>query len=79
MDTSANQRVGEIVRHMRREKGLTQVTVASSLGVPQSYVSKIETGERCLRLSEVYPYADALGVDVLELVEKVGDNLSATA
>jgi transcriptional regulator with XRE-family HTH domain len=34
------------MREAREAAGLTQASVAASLGRPQSYVSKIESGER---------------------------------
>jgi transcriptional regulator with XRE-family HTH domain len=37
---------------MRRGKGVTQVQLANRLGLPQSYVSKYESGERRLDLIE---------------------------
>ncbi|OUC11911.1 MAG: hypothetical protein B0A82_24695 [Alkalinema sp. CACIAM 70d] len=46
------------LRSARKEAGLTQKEVALRLGVPQSYVSKCESGER--------------RVDVIELVEFAG-------
>ncbi|MBF1331162.1 MAG: XRE family transcriptional regulator, partial [Megasphaera micronuciformis] len=35
------------------------------------FVSKVESGERGLKLGEVYSYAEALGIDVFKLVEAV--------
>lgn len=49
---------------MREGEGLTQVQVAQRLGKPQSYVSKLESSERSLHMSEVFDYADALGIEV---------------
>lgn len=46
----------------RREAvGLTQVELAAALRRPQSYVSKIERGERRLEVVEFIEYARALG------------------
>lgn len=42
----ANQRLRVKLRAARREADLTQVQVARILGKPQSYVSKLEIGER---------------------------------
>ncbi len=47
----------------RQESGLTQVEVAERLGKPQSFVSKIERGERRLDFPEFLRLADALGID----------------
>lgn len=47
----------------RQESGLTQVEVAERLGKPQSFVSKIERGERRLDFPEFIRLADALGID----------------
>lgn len=47
----------------RQESGLTQVEVAERLEKPQSFVSKIERGERRLDFPEFIRLADALGID----------------
>jgi transcriptional regulator with XRE-family HTH domain len=62
------------LRAIRREAGLTQVQVAATLGVPQSFVSKYEAGERRLDVIELGHVAQALGVtvrDVLTRLEEV--------
>lgn len=60
---------------MREERGLTQVQMAESLGKPQSYISKIESGERSLRLPELFGYAEALGMSAQELVGQLEESV----
>ena len=67
----SNRLVGRSLRKLRCDAGLTQVAVAQRLKTPQSFVSKVEIGERGLKLGEVYSYAEALGIDVFKLVEAV--------
>ena len=43
----------ELLRQMRVERGMTQTDLSSALGMPQSFVSKYEMGERRLDLVEV--------------------------
>lgn len=50
---------------------MTQTELARKLNKPQSYVSKVEIGERNLFLSELFRYAKALGVTPAALVEKI--------
>ncbi len=52
----------ELMKELRLAKGLTQVELARRLCVPQSYVSKYETGERRLDLPETAVVCDAIGV-----------------
>ena len=52
----------ELMAEIRREAGVTQVDLAAALGKPQSFVSKIENGERRLDLIEMIAVADALKV-----------------
>jgi transcriptional regulator with XRE-family HTH domain len=40
----------ELLRELRLAKNLTQTQVAERLGLPQSYVSKYETGEQSRHL-----------------------------
>ncbi len=55
----------------RTTNGLTQHDVAQRLGLPQSYVSKYETGERRLDLIEFLQVADALEINSVEFVQKL--------
>ena len=53
MDFEENIRIGKRIAALRRHAHLTQEEVAKRMGKPQSYVSKIESGERAVHLSEV--------------------------
>lgn len=61
----------ERLRAARRAAGLTQVDVARTLGKPQSFVSKIESGERRLDPIELSRLADLYGVGVADLLGRV--------
>lgn len=56
--TKEYRKVVECLKKARRDVGLKQVEVASMLGKPQSYVSKIEQGERRLDVTELKKIAD---------------------
>ena len=71
MDIDATEKIGHTLRKLRNERNLTQKTVASDLGKHQSYVSKIEMGEKSLHLYEVFAYADALDVPRTRLLSDV--------
>ena len=60
-----------VLRGIRREAGLTQVQVAAALGVPQSFVSKYESGERRLDVIELGHVAQALGVTVRDVLTRL--------
>ncbi len=50
----------EIIKRLktrRIEAGLSQQEVADKLGKPQSYISKIESGERRLDVAEIKRFA----------------------
>lgn len=71
MDIEANKKIGNVLRRLRKERGLRQTYVAERLGKPQSYVSKIESGEKSLHLYEAFNYADAIQTPRLELIGHV--------
>lgn len=60
----------ELVREGRRKAGLSQSELAERLGRPQSWVSKVEIGERRLDLEELRRVCEALGLDLVKLVRK---------
>jgi predicted transcriptional regulator len=55
----------------RVDAGLTQQGVAARLGLPQSYVAKIEGGERRIDVIEFLRLAKALGVDPMPMIRAV--------
>lgn len=54
----------ELLTQAREDAGMTQVQVATKLGKPQSYVSKYESGDRRLDVTEFVQIADLLSLDV---------------
>lgn len=62
--TQANDVFREFLKETRVAKNLTQADVATSLGLPQSYVSKYESGERRLDFVETVHVCEALGMKI---------------
>lgn len=56
--------------------GLKQTDLAKILDVPQSFVSKIETGERGLDLIELKIVIEAMGATLPEFVAEFEKNLN---
>ena len=54
------QQLCALLRQIRQDAGLTQVQVAERLNMPQSFVSKYESGERRLDVIELRHVASAL-------------------
>jgi transcriptional regulator with XRE-family HTH domain len=57
----------------RRESGLTQVQLAERLSRPQSFVSKVERGERRLDVVEFLELAQAIGIDPFAFLKTLND------
>ena len=53
-----------LLKKLREDKGLTQIELAERLKVPQSFVSKYETGERRLDFIETTQVCEALGLTI---------------
>jgi transcriptional regulator with XRE-family HTH domain len=68
--TQGNDVFRELLKGLRLGKNLTQAQVAERLRVPQSYVSKYETGERRLDFVETVFVCEALEVSVESFAER---------
>jgi transcriptional regulator with XRE-family HTH domain len=55
--TQKNQKLLERIRSARLEAGLTQIQAGKKLKKPQSYLSKIERGERKIEAVELGDFA----------------------
>ena len=63
--------LGEVLARARERAGLKQSDVAARLGLPASYLSKIESGTRRLDVVELIRIAEAMNVDPAELIREV--------
>lgn len=61
---------------LRIGAGLKQTDLAEILDVPQSFVSKIETGERRLDLVELKAVVQAMGATLTEFVIEFEKNIN---
>lgn len=66
------QLVIKILRDARIEKGITQTKLADALGRPQSFIAKVENGERKLDVVEFAVMARLLGVDAGAVLGMIG-------
>lgn len=64
----------KILKGRRKELGLTQEELARQLGLPQSFVSKYESGERVLAFTEVLILCRVLEVNLSSLEEEMMGN-----
>jgi transcriptional regulator with XRE-family HTH domain len=68
MSTTTVSSGARIVR-ARERLGISQRTLAGKAGLSQSTLSRIESGERTPKMSEIILVADALGCSVSEISE----------
>lgn len=61
--------IGERLKKIRMECGISTYALAKLIGLSQSSVSKIENGHRRLLAEEAKQIANALKVDIKEILE----------
>ena len=66
--TTLRERLARNVRLLRVMRGWSQEVLALEAGLDRSYVGAVERAERNLTLSSMEKLAQALGVEVRELV-----------
>ena len=65
------RRLTELLVHARQKSGLTQQQVADALQTTQSYIAKVEGGERRIDVVEFIELARVLGVGPSALLKKL--------
>jgi transcriptional regulator with XRE-family HTH domain len=63
------KRFGERVRQLRKQKGLSQDTLALVCDLDRTYIGGVERGERNISLINIYRIASALGVSAKDLFD----------
>jgi ribosome-binding protein aMBF1 (putative translation factor) len=66
----------ELLRRVRVDAGFTQTELAEKLQRPQSFVSKIESGERLLDILELKEICDVVGITLQEFVTRFERDIS---
>jgi len=65
--TSVDDQVGQNIRSLRNERGLTIAELGASIGVSAQQVQKYEVGQSRVSASKIVEIVDALGVTVDDL------------
>ena len=66
--------IGENIKRLRLEKGITQEQLAEKLNVSNAAVSKWERGGSFPDITLLFPLADYFGISVDELMGHGNDN-----
>lgn len=76
LSSTESEKLAALLRSVRAEAGLTQAEVAEGLKLPQSFVSKYESGERRLDLVELRQICGTLGISLSEFVRRFEKEIS---
>ena len=66
----------QLLRELREAKELRQEDVAEALEVPQSFVSKIESGERRLDILELREVCEVLGISLAKFCKQLEEAIA---
>lgn len=67
------ERFGRNLSMLRQEAGFTQDRLAAEVFMDRNILSRLEQGHRFPRLDHIVIFAEALGVQVRDLLHGIGD------
>ncbi len=65
-----SEEIGQQVRELRKQAGLSQENLATELGVDQAAISRIETGERAVSARLLMLMAERFGVEASQILKR---------
>ena len=63
-----HKRLVELIIHARKEAGIRQVQLAKKLKRSQTWIARLESGDRRIDVIELLDLADAIGFDALDIL-----------
>ena len=66
----------ELLYQVRVNSGLRQIDLAQKLNVNQSFVSKIESGERRIDIIELIEICESIDVNIVDFIKKLEQKLN---
>ena len=69
MSTNILKKFGDRVRKERLKRNLSQEQLASKAGVHRTYIGMIERAEKNITLGNIQKIADALNINISDLIE----------
>lgn len=73
--SAARRLFGERLRAERRAKGLTLEDVGEAADIAWNYVAQVERGERNIGIDNMAALADAVGVELPDLLRRMSEPL----
>ena len=64
------EKFGERLRELRKEKGISQETLAHKAEIDRTYMTSVENGRRNISIKNIEKILDALGVSFNEFFKK---------
>ena len=66
--------LGANIRRIRKTKKIAQIELCVHVGIDRSYLSAIENGHRNPSIGVLYAIADAMEVDIVDLLKEQKNN-----
>ncbi len=70
-NTMITERVGNRIRELRSQTGLSQEKFALKIGMDRTYFASVELGKRNIALKNIEKIANGLGVTLSKLFEGI--------
>lgn len=61
----------DVLQEERNKQGLLQKDLGNKMGKPQSFVSKVERGERRIDPAELVDFCFALGINPSDIIQQI--------
>ncbi len=65
------EKIGNFIKNLREERGLTQAEFAKALATSQSAVARMEAGEQNMTVAQLAKMSDILGRQILSLQKTI--------